>query len=71
MNTPTSLRLDEQSNRWCIGEHELHCGDCFKLYPDTAGLPPIVVRIEHSSQGWYLLTPYGPTQLSYRKAERL
>lgn len=64
-----SLRFDNQSGRWCIGERELHCGDCFELYPDCNGLPPIPVRIEHASAGWYLITPYGITQLSQRKAE--
>jgi hypothetical protein len=62
------LQFDPESGRWAIGRRELHCGDCFNLHPDTKGLPPIPVRIEMSSEGWYLITPYGLTKLSSRNA---
>ena len=66
----SSLYFNDGSGRWCVGERELHCGDGFKLFPDRDGLPAIDVRIEHSQSigGWYLITPYGLTQLSKRKA---
>lgn len=60
--------FDESSGRWKIGDRELHCGDCFRLFPDRNDLPPIDVRIEHNSDGWYLLSPYGPILPSKRKA---
>lgn len=64
----SNLRYDHESGRWCIGDHDLHCGDCFDLYADRKDLPPIPVRIEHASAGWYVITPYGITQLSTRRA---
>lgn len=63
------LMFDNDTGRWCIGKRELHCGDCFELFADTDTLPPVQVRIEHCSAGWYLLTPYGLTQLSNRRAK--
>ena len=64
------LTFNHATNRWQIGERELHCGDCFKLHDDEGKLPAIQVRIEHGSrEGWYLLTPYGITKPSERKAE--
>ncbi len=56
-------------SRWCIGDHEMHCGEVFYLYPDRKDLPQIEVRIEHCNAGWYLITPYGITQLSKRRAK--
>lgn len=64
--SPKHMHFD--GSRWCIGDRELHCGDCFDLYPDRNDLPPIEVRIEHGAAGWYLLTPYGIMQPSKRRA---
>lgn len=63
-----ALEYDSDSGRWVFGGRELHCGDCFMLYADRSDLPPIEVRIEHSSYGWYLITPYGLTKPSPRRA---
>lgn len=64
------MHYDDESRRWCIGERELHCGDCFNLYPDKENsLPPIPVRIEHCSAGWYLISDYGILQPSKRRAK--
>lgn len=73
MSTPIVENLNQShpNARWTIGGHELHCGDCFMLYPDQPNLPPIKVRIEHAHTGWYLITPYGLTMLSCRKASLL
>ena len=68
-----TLIYDETTERWTLGPRELHCGDCFKLFPDRFDLPAIEVRIEHSESlgGWYLLTPYGITKPSNREAALL
>lgn len=67
---PCAMVWNEQAGRWQIGDYELHCGDCFTLYPDRSDLPPIDVRIEHSNSqgGWYLITPYGLIRPSKRQA---
>jgi hypothetical protein len=39
--------------RLAIGEHDLHCGDCFQIR--TAEDCWHEVRIEHSKDGWYLI----------------
>ena len=62
------LEFDPGSNRWEIGDRELHCGDCFHIY-DGNGEHPMPVRIEHASDGWYLITPYGLCRVSNRLAE--
>ena len=64
-----TLTFNTDTRRWQIGERELHCGACFKLYADDGSLPAIQVRIEYNNQGWYLITPYGITKPSERKAE--
>jgi len=64
------LRYDNPSGRWCIGENELHCGDCFDICADTDTLPSIPVRIEMAASGWCLISPYGVLQLSNRRAKR-
>ena len=53
MNTQTFF-YDCNSERYCVGSHQLHCGDCFILYA-PAGRKE--VRIEHSRScgGWYLV----------------
>jgi len=67
--TQDLLAYDENSRRWCIGSHELHCGDCFELFSDRKDNPkPIPVRIEHCSSGWYLISEFGTLQLSRRAA---
>ncbi len=63
------LTFNNDTRRWQIGERELHCGDCFKLHDDEGKLPAINVRIEYGRDDWYLITPYGITKPSERKAE--
>lgn len=62
------MRFDKETGRWCIGDHELHCGDCFDIFSDNESAPPVEVRIEHCSGGWYLISPYGVLQPSTRRA---
>lgn len=62
------MQFNGHTKRWEIGERELHCGDCFKLYPERLG-NPIEVRIEHCDAGWYLISDYGIIQPSKRLAE--
>lgn len=64
------MTFNGATQRWEIGEHELHCGDCFTLFADNKKDPPIPVRIEHCSAGWYLISAYGILQPSKRMAER-
>ena len=60
---------ENNSGRWSIGEHELHCGDCFELFSDRKdNLKPISVRIEHCSAGWYFISEFGILQPSKRMA---
>ncbi len=63
------LRFNAEDQRWYIGETDLHCGNCFLLYPDSADLPAINVRIEHNRDGWYFISPYGLLNPSTRMAE--
>ena len=52
------LTLDPHSDRMCIGDYELHCGDCFRLhYPPECrpAIPYSNSRIEYNSDGWIVL----------------
>jgi hypothetical protein len=66
------LAFNGESGRWCIGDHDLHCGEAFWLWPDaTYSGGPICVRIEHSTSqpgGWYLISPFGLLGMSTRPA---
>jgi hypothetical protein len=53
------LKFDPASGRYVLVGRELHCGDCFQVYwlPGVS-LDAICwhdVRIEHNSEGWYLI----------------
>lgn len=43
--------------RWAIGPYDLHCGDCFELFDGYKWVP---LRIEHNSNGWYLVGAQNP-----------
>ena len=61
MKTP--FRFDGRSGRWTIGEHELHCGDCFQL--QAAGKWHDV-RIELTgADGWYLVGLHNDWAMNY------
>jgi hypothetical protein len=46
------LRFDGPSGRYCLGEHALHCGTCIQVLLCGKWLH---TRIEHGSNGWYLV----------------
>lgn len=64
------LEYDVESGRWVLGDCELHCGDRFVLF-GCEGNEPIVVVIEMTRDGWYLITPYGTMPVAPRRAALL
>lgn len=55
------LSFEPETQRYLLGDRELHCGDCFQLKVsgrnDTCVW--LDVRIEHSDGRFYLISPIG------------
>jgi hypothetical protein len=56
---------NHESGRRSLNGHDLHCGDCFQI-KTMEGI--IEVRIEHNSNGWYLVGIAHPLDLDNRMA---
>lgn len=48
---------ENDSNRYAIGDTDLHCGDVFQIKDVTGKW--MTVRIEMNSNGWYLIDTDG------------
>lgn len=44
--------FNASAGRFCIGKHDLHCGECFELFHNGEWKS---VRIEMADFGWYLV----------------
>jgi len=60
MSTPLRLRFDYSSERYAIGDHPLHCGECLQIKGTDSQWHH--VRIEHCSHGWYFIGLTGAIQ---------
>jgi len=52
MKASFTLHFDGDSGRYVLAGRDLHCGDCFQILRDGRWID---VRIEHDSNGWYLV----------------